>query len=283
MKWTIGMPSYNNFSEVWFTVQAFRIYHDLKDCEILIVDNYGSKTLENYVRKNGAGIIRYEKRTEIQGVSFAKNAVFEHAKGEHVLCLDSHILVRPGALNAIIDDNFVQGPLVFSDCRNYALEWLPEWRGNMWGIWGKSTKELPAEPKEIWAMGAGFFACRRDSWLGFNPGFRGFGGETGYIQEKYRKAGKKVLCDPKMVWMHLFHNEGTKIPYPLKMNDRIKNYILGFEELGMDIKPIIDHFKTTREKVFNCVDANNTMQIDTQQEQKHNRCENECFCRCGCF
>ena len=33
MKWSICLPSYNNFTEVYFTVQSLRMYHDLKDTE----------------------------------------------------------------------------------------------------------------------------------------------------------------------------------------------------------------------------------------------------------
>jgi len=244
MKWTIGMPSYNNFTEVFFTVQALREYHGLKDYEIVVVDNFGDANLQKFIKNNGAGVVRYEKYTEIQGVSAAKNKIFEVAKGEFVLCIDSHILVRKGALDVEIpNDDLYQGPLLTASRRQYLLEWLPQWRGHMWGIWAPAVNELPKEPKEIWAMGAGFFACRRTSWLKFNPGFRGFGGETGYIQEKYRQAGRKVWCHPKMVWQHLFHDEGTKIPYPIKTKDRIDNYIMGFKELGLNTDPIYEHFK----------------------------------------
>jgi len=243
LKWTIGMPCYNNFVEVFFTVQSLRMYHDLKDAEILIVDNFGDKYLENWVKNNGKDKVRYIRDTEIQGVSYAKNRVFEHAKGDNVLCIDSHILVKPGALDVDIEgDNLYQGPLLYSNCCKYSMAWEPVWRRQMWGIWSPSVSELPKEPFEIWAMGAGFFACKRESWLGFNKGFRGFGGESGYIQEKYRKAGRKVFCHPKMVWMHLFHQEGSKIPYPLKMNDRINNYLIGFRELGLDTAPIYKEF-----------------------------------------
>lgn len=243
MRWTIGMPSYNNFAEVFFTVQALRIYHDLKDAEILIVDNFGSKILEAWVKHNGKDKVRYICENKVQGSSHAKNKVFEYAKGENVICIDSHILIRPGALDVELEgDNFYQGPLQYASCTKYALCWEPVWRRHMWGIWGKAVTELPSEPIEIWGMGAGFFACKRSSWLGFNPDFRGFGGESGYIQEKYRKAGRKVLCHPKMVWMHLFHCEGTKITYPIKLQDRIKNYLIGFRELGLDTAPIYKEF-----------------------------------------
>lgn len=243
MKWSICLPSYNNFTEVFFTVQSLRMYHDLKDAEIVIVDNFGDKILANWVKNNGKNVVKYERHTDVQCGSAAKNRAIEIAKGEFVLCMDSHILVKQGALDVELEgDNFYQGPLMYSSCIKYSIAWEPVWRKHMWGIWSPSVAELPKEPVEIWAMGAGFFACRRDSWLGFNSGFRGFGGESGYIQEKYRKAGRKVYSHPKMVWMHLFHNEGTKIPYPLKLQDRIKNYLIGFRELGLDTAPIYKEF-----------------------------------------
>jgi glycosyltransferase involved in cell wall biosynthesis len=239
LKLTIGMPSYKNFEEVFFTVQSLKMHHDLKDTEIVVIDNFGDTHLEKFARGSG---IRYEKFIDITGVSAAKNKVFEVAKGEYVLCMDSHILLAQDALKDLPEgDNFIQGPLVHGSCRTYTCEWLPVWRGNMWGIWGKNMlkKDIPKDPFEIWAMGAGFFLCRRDTWLGFNSRFKGFGGETGYIQEKYRKSGRKVICHPPLIWMHMFDR---KIPYPLKMVDRVRNYILGFEEIGLDTNQIKDHF-----------------------------------------
>ena len=48
-------------------------------------------------------------------------------------------------------------------------------------------------PFEITMQGLGLFACRRDAWPGFNPAFRGFGGEEGYIHEKIRQRGGETL------------------------------------------------------------------------------------------
>lgn len=237
MKLTIGMPSFDNLSEVFFTVHSLKLYHDLTDTEIVVVDNFGDDALAAFCKK--AGVV-YERYTEIEGVSVAKNKVFEVAKGEHVLCMDSHILLTPGALkNLPQTDDFYQGPLLHSDHKNYVYEWTKVWRGHMWGIWGKNHSAPPPEPVEIWAMGAGFFYCRRDTWVGFNPKFRGFGGETGYLQEKVRQSGRKVICWPSLVWMHLF---GRKVPFKLDNVDRTRNYILGFQELKLDVNEIKEHF-----------------------------------------
>jgi len=256
MKWTIGMPSYNNFTEVFFTVQSLRMHHDLTDCEIVVIDNFGDDNLFKFVKDNGKDVVRYEKFTDITGVSAAKNRIFEIAKGEFVLCMDSHILVKPGALDITPPgDDLMHGPLMKSAGGKYWLTWRDEWRGNMWGVWGPEVTQLPVEPVEIWAMGAGFFSCRKDSWLGFNKRFRGFGGETCYLQEKYRQAGRKVWCDPKKIWLHMFYNQGRAIPYPCRMIDRVINYILGFQELKMDIAPIKTNFPTLFDEALKIVEA----------------------------
>lgn len=241
MKLTIGLPCYNNFTEVFYTVQALRMYHDLTDCEILVIDNFGKDPeLEKFVKNQGAGIVRYEKCAEGTGPAYAKDQVFRKAKGDMVLCLDSHVMLAKGALDNIpFTDDFIQGPLMYCDLKHYACEWKPVWRGNMWGIWGDCVTKLPEQPFDIWGSGCGCFMTKRESWLGFNPDFKGFGGEEGYIQEKYRKAGRKVLCNPKLVWMHQFDR---KIPHQVLIIDRIANYIIGFKELGLDLTPIKEHF-----------------------------------------
>jgi glycosyltransferase involved in cell wall biosynthesis len=296
MKWTIGMPSYNNFTEVYFTVQSLRLHHNLKDCEIVVVDNFGDPLLESFCREKGSGLVRYEKYTDIHGTAAPRNRLFEIAKGEFVVCMDSHVLLRPGFFDVDpIGQNLIHGPILFNTTNRYSLEWKPKWSRNMWGVWamslmpyklfislnkqekGKAKKEiderkliiksLPKKPFEIWGMGLGVFCCRRDSWLGFNQRFLGFGGEEGYIHEKFRNAGRKVLCDPSKVWMHFFCNQGRKIPFPCPMIDRVRNYILGFEELKLDTKEIKNHFgsqlfdhaklmienENLKERVFNLI------------------------------
>jgi glycosyltransferase involved in cell wall biosynthesis len=243
MRWTIGMPSFNNFTEVFFTVQSLRMHHDLTDCEIIVVDNFGDDLLYKFIRDKGGKQIRYDRFNDIRGVSVAKNRIFEIARGDFVLCMDSHILLKSGTLLRTPEGNdFVQGPILFNNGHDYSTHWIPTWSKGMWGRWSPVVDILPRNPFPIWATGAGFFATRRDTWLGFNSDFRGFGGETGYIQEKYRQAGRRVLCDPKKVWLHMFCNGGRKIPFDAPMVDRCRNYIIGFEELGMDTTPIHEHF-----------------------------------------
>jgi hypothetical protein len=57
-------------------------------------------------------------------------------------------------------------------------------------------EDINDEPFEVPAQGLGIFSCKKSEWLGFNPHFRGFGGEECYIHEKYRQAGRKTICLP---------------------------------------------------------------------------------------
>ncbi len=97
------------------------------------------------------------------------------------------------------------------------------------------------EPFEIPGQGLGLFTCRRDAWLGFNPHFRGFGGEELYIHEKFRQAGHKALCLPFLRWSHRFGRPGG-VRYPLTKYNKVRNYVLGHQELGLDLAPVHEHF-----------------------------------------
>ena len=45
-----------------------------------------------------------------------------------------------------------------------------------------------APPFEISLQGLGAFACCKAAWVGLNPRLRCFGGEEGYVHEKFRRA-----------------------------------------------------------------------------------------------
>ena len=97
------------------------------------------------------------------------------------------------------------------------------------------------EPFEIQAQGLGLFTCKKENWVGFNPKFRKFGGEEGYIHEKFRDNGGKALCLPFLKWNHRF-NRPDGVPYPLDKLSKLRNYIIGFKELGLDLNSVYQHF-----------------------------------------
>jgi hypothetical protein len=177
--------------------------------------------------------------------------VFREASGEAVLCCDSHVLFFPGVIARLKQFyrehpdclDLLQGPLVYDDAQSISTHFEPVWRAEMWGIWATDPRgeDPEGEPFEIPMQGLGVFSCRKDAWLGFNPRFQGFGGEEGYIHEKFRQAGRRCLCLPWLRWMHRF-GRPKGVPYPLTVDDKFRNYVIGHTELGLDVKPILEHF-----------------------------------------
>jgi hypothetical protein len=246
---TIGMPTYDDFDGVYFTVQALRLYQDLADSELVVVDNYGCAHTKDFVENWVKG--RYVLATEAVGTAAAKNRVFAEARGKIVLCCDSHVTFAPGAIARLMayyqehpgTRDLLQGPLVYDDLQTISTHLDPVWRGQMWGIWGTDPRGMDPEaaPFEVWGQGMGVFSCRREAWPGFHPAFRGFGGEEGYIHEKVRQHGGRVLCLPWLRWGHRF-GRAKGIPYRISVEDKFRNYLLGFDELGLDLTPVLEHF-----------------------------------------
>lgn len=118
---------------------------------------------------------------------------------------------------------------------------LPE--GGWWGHEGSLEyagfrpvgKHPPDPPFEIPAMGLGLFSCRTRAWPGFNPRFRGFGGEEFYVHTKFRQAGHRCLCLPSLRWTHRFTRQGQAIPYPLNNWHKLRNHVIGHQELGLPL------------------------------------------------
>lgn len=323
-KLTIGMAAYEDFHGVYFTLQALRTYHAeaMPDVELLVIDNkpespHGKSLLAPLLAhaQRGTAGARYIPMPSPVGTSAPRNAVFEHATGDAVLCMDSHVLLRPGAVRRLIEYydqhpeslDLLSGPLLYDDLGNFETHFDDVWRSEMWGVWGRAWQcpcgglkfsvqqdptsdlaqfralkpgfvpvslcgdcgqELPKnlpfagsfqaleaagfrplgadddQPFEIPGQGLGLFSCRREAWLGFNEHFRGFGGEELYIHEKFRQAGRKNLCLPWLKWGHRFGRpEGAR--YPLTVFNKVRNYVLGHQELGLDLAPIHAHFVAT--------------------------------------
>lgn len=98
-----------------------------------------------------------------------------------------------------------------------------------------------SRPFEIPGQGLGVFSCRREAWLGFNKHANQFGGEELYIHEKFRAAGFKAICLPKLKWVHRF-GRPNGVKYPLTRLGKIRNYVLEFNELGRPLDEIHKHF-----------------------------------------
>lgn len=247
---TIGMATYDDFNGVYFTLQSLRLYQDLHDTELLVVDNYGCPDTKRLVEGWVHGA-RYVLATEVRGTAAAKDRVFREAQGEAVLCCDSHVLFAPGAIKRLKEyyrehpgcPDLLQGPLAYDDLTTISTHFEPVWRGEMWGIWATDPRgqDPEGEPFEIPMQGMGAFSCRKDAWPGFNPMFRGFGWEEGYIHEKFRRADGRCLCVPWFRWTHRFGRPAGP-EYSLTVEEKLRNYLIGHAELGWDVTPVLDHF-----------------------------------------
>ena len=173
------------------------------------------------------------------------------------MSIDCHVLFEPDSIKKLINlfdknpksDDLYHGAMLYDQLEKHGpvTHMEPVWRGNMLGTWSCSNKgrHKDSEPFEIPMHGCGIFAARTESWLGFNEKFTGFGGEEGYIHEKYKQNGRKIWCLPFLRWIHRF-NRPRGVPYPLVIEERIRNYIIGHKELGLPYDDLIEHFKETQ-------------------------------------
>ena len=283
LKLTVGMAVYQDFANLWSTVTALRMYHPevLEQLDIVVVDNApdtpdGERCkdfVENWVAKQpGLGQARYIPFGDFNSTAAPRNHVFQVAEAPNVLVMDSHVMIEPEGVRRLIEwyeanpdtQDFFHGPLIYDDLHHPSTHFQDEWRSEMWGTWGTDERyeyernvtvnrsesgevsvqvqRKECEPFEIPGQGLGLFTCRRDAWLGFNPEFRGFGGEEMYIHTKYRQMGRKVWLLPWLRWAHQFGRPGG-VPYPLSVEDKFRNYIVGMTELGLKLRPAVDHFE----------------------------------------
>ena len=252
---TIGIATFDDFDGAWFTINSLHLHHqDVMDrAEVVLLDNHprGPESAELKRFETQLPRVRYVPVSAYSSTAI-RDQIFAHARGEVVVVLDSHVLLAPGALNAVVEyleghpdsRDIVHGPMLGSDNRhNGATQMDPVWNAGMFGVWGSDDRadDLNAEPFEIAMQGLAAFACRRDVWPGLNPKFVGFGGEEGYVHEKFRRGGGRALCLPAFRWQHRFPRP-RGVSYRLNWEDRVRNYAIGWSELGLDVDEMAEHF-----------------------------------------
>jgi hypothetical protein len=259
---TIGMATYDDYDGVYFTIQSLRMHHeicDTKDVEYIVLDNNPSsesgKATKKFVQTSLRELGTYLEKTDKQS-SFNKYEIVKHANGKYVIILDCHILMIKNAINSLLDyykenencKDLVQGPLVYDDLKNVSTHFNPNWSGHMYGTWGTNKEKYDEnKPFEIQLQGMGLCSFEKENWPGICPYFKGFGGEEGYISEKFRRNGGKNICLPELGWVHRF-GRPLGVKYPLILEDRIWNYFIGWLEITRDpnhqmIKDIYEYFK----------------------------------------
>jgi hypothetical protein len=256
---TVAMAAYgpSESNNVWFTCEALRTYHGY-DFDLVVV-NSGPEDCRHMRAVTEACRGKYVWRPDLTGTSAPRDHVFELAQTEWVMCIDSHIFLVPDAVRHFHGfiaqspncTDIVSGPLFQDNGEIQGYKWGGDETCGLWGIWVHpewEEKKRAAMPFEIPMMGLGLFAMRKEAWPGFNPLFRGFGGEEGYIHEKVRQQGGKAICLPWLGWRHKFRDtkeagKGDPTPYPCLIQDHTFNLLVGHRELGIDaVAKIHRHF-----------------------------------------
>lgn len=305
MKITIGMAHYEDFEGVWMTVENILStnfwknphlpWNENPELEVIVVDNSPVDSTHSREVKNLLNHFHFARFIPHSGPASTtqpRQRIFDEATGDIVLVLDCHNLLANGAVNQLIEwfeanpncGDIISGPMLYAWCAPflnhkelppcYETQFDPVWRSEMWGTWGCNEQggNRDNPPFEIPGNGLGLFACLKKYWLGFNPHFRGFGGEELYIHTKFRQAGKKAICLPFLRWIHRY-GRGTGSPtYPLTMWNKIRNYVLGFNELGLNLDPIYDHFvrqypNATKEQMMELLWKERSLPKDMTEKQ----------------
>lgn len=276
-KLTIGIPTYNDFEGLWGTVTSIVEQADtaglLDVIEILVIDQSpdpgpdkdgkapdpqavqagekGKDFIEGWVNgTRGKLKARYIRFNHELGTTVAKTLVFQASQTEWTMCIDSHVTLVENSLENVYrwicknrtSRDLYHGVLVYDGFKTVSTHLEPVWRGQMWGTWASDERgEKPSmEPFEIPAGAGWAFMCRTDSWLGYHPLMRGFGGEETFLQKLWQKAGRKTFCLPCFRGIHRFGR--TAQMAPVRVEDKIRNAALGLQMLGLPLDEMRDHF-----------------------------------------
>lgn len=259
---TIGMSTYDDYDGVYFSVQALRLYQlegIEKDVEIIVIDNNPNsnhgKEVKNFITGWAKG--KYIPYTEKKS-SFSKYEIFKHASGKYTLGMDCHVLFQKDAIKNLLiyyaknpdTKDLIQGPLLYDDLKSFSTHFDPIWRGHMYGVWATNQEAMAKnEPFEIPMMGMGAYSCRTSAWPQINQNFIGFGGEEGYVHEKFKRAGGRCICLPDFKWVHRF-GRPNGVPFQNVLEERLRNYFIGWLEILKDdqhpfFQGVINEFKQT--------------------------------------
>lgn len=228
------------------------------DAHVLLYPGFFS-SLEEFYQEHGAdcpdlihGPMMTEKRSHVMGTHMNDQwraqmwgtwawGWEKDGKRFSVMTEDDQLVIY---MNLPDDCQHEQRPLSTYEIAQRGLPQPLGWSGHEKVLYAAGCTN-PTEPFPIPSHGMGFFACRKDSWLPFHPLCKGFGGEemtTGY---RFRKAGRLVWCVPGAKWWHHFDRPGGQVPYLIARWDRIRNYCLEFNRLGLNPQKIRNHFDHT--------------------------------------
>lgn len=265
-KYTIGIATLDDFEGLWWTVHTILSHHVTAigpEWQLVVIDqnpdsDHGAECANLVVKKLKRRIDRlgclhsakYVPMRAPRGIGVARNRIFAEAAGDWVLCLDSHVLLYPEALAEFaklaptIGRDLLVGPLVSESGGYVGTHQELVWRREALGIWETDERgtDWNHPPFDVPSQGLGMFACRRDAFPGFHPQQRGFGSAEAMFCERFRARGDRVLCVPRLRWLHRFVRIGGP-PYECLTVDKVANYLLEMLSHGLDTSGLCDHFE----------------------------------------
>lgn len=282
---TVGFATRQDSCRARWVVQTLREMHGSELAaagiawEIVIVDNGGDDELApdgqshtahlRSVANSNPDLVRLISFAGQQGTFPPKSAIFDHAAGDIVVVIDSHVLIRAGGLKRLVDwftarpDNLdiVHGPILSDGGTLLYTHQERDYRDNMLAQWDNYDQPTPictvAKPDcvfgerevEIPQAGAWLFACRRDAWPceQLPKGLRGFGGDEN-IDRLFQSLGRKAWCLEWLAGWHDFYKLN-----PRYINDpfhRLRNDCLWHLACGDTYRIVeaLEHYKVTDEQ-----------------------------------
>jgi hypothetical protein len=136
-KLTIGIPTHNDYDGLYFTIMSLKLYHPFlrtDEVEFVVIDNDpDNKKIADSIQKlvrsvNGKYIPMREKTS-----TTVKWLIPNYAEGEYVLIVDSHIMIEPGGIDALMSyyesnpntKHLIQGPLLYDDFKTISTSFKP--------------------------------------------------------------------------------------------------------------------------------------------------------------
>ncbi|MGK5640717.1 hypothetical protein ACSNOK_20730 [Streptomyces sp. URMC 126] len=254
---TVGTAVHDDGDDTYSTLLSLRLHHpEVADrVDLLVVDGDPDGP-------GGAGLraladtlpgLRRVPAGHLRG-SALRDLVVRAARTEWVLSVDAHVLLAPGALARLLAyadghpdcRDLLQGPLLGDDLRTVRTHLDPVFDGVSFGTRGCDPRGMDPEapPFEIGMQDLGVFACLTDAWPGLNPRLRGLGAETGSLHKRFRAAGARALCLPFLRWTRRsVPPPGAAVP--VDTADRCRDHLLAWEEAGLAVEPVIDHYRET--------------------------------------
>jgi len=266
---TVGLATFLDTAGSYFTISGLRANHP--HVEIIVVDNAplpDERTRDVCLAAGG----RYVHAPNLYGTSAPRDEVFRLSQTPWTMCVDSHVIFETDAIASLIryaeanpeSNDIISGPLVY-DNGTITTHWRQTTPPGLWGVWDTDARVTTAvdswhyaegewrgngykDPFEIPMQGLGCWAMRTDAWPGFNPLFKGFGGEEGYIHEVVRRRGGRAMCLPSLRWRHWFRDTSphtrkapyqVPIPYNPQVDDHVWNLLVGHREVGIAAKSAI--------------------------------------------